>query len=191
MRKRINLNIIFKKGYHWGWPHGLVVKFSMLHFGGLGLVPGHGPTPLVSGHAVAATHIQNKGKMTQKVAQGKSSSTTTTKNSKQKIKSYHGPGMCYRLWLNVIEAGIHPILMFSREGCYHSVLSPAHAPSEIILHPRILLKPRQAYFQGDSTPVTGRQNKGRTLIWDPIHRLGWSNPFVSKDFVLKTDWVRW
>ena len=39
-------------------PHGRVVKFGALHLGGLGLVPGHGPIPLDSGHAVAASHIQ-------------------------------------------------------------------------------------------------------------------------------------
>ena len=40
-------------------PHGIVVGFDMLCFGGLGfagLDPRHGPTPLVS-HAVAASHI--------------------------------------------------------------------------------------------------------------------------------------
>ena len=46
----------------------------MLHFGGLGLVPGLGPTPLVGGHALAATHIQNRGRPAQMLAQGESSS---------------------------------------------------------------------------------------------------------------------
>ena len=41
-----------------GWPHGLVVKFGVLCFGGLGLVPRHGPTPLVGGHAEVATHTK-------------------------------------------------------------------------------------------------------------------------------------
>ena len=45
-----------------------------LHFGGLGSVPGHRPTPLLSGHAVMATHIQNRGRLAQMLAQGKSSS---------------------------------------------------------------------------------------------------------------------
>ena len=50
---------IFKNTYRLGQCHGLVVKFSTLHFGGLGWVPGSRPTPLMGGHAVAATHIQN------------------------------------------------------------------------------------------------------------------------------------
>ena len=40
------------------WPHGLVVKLGVLHFGRLASVPGHGLIPLVSGHAVAASHIK-------------------------------------------------------------------------------------------------------------------------------------
>ena len=43
-----------------GWPCGLMVKFCTHHCSGLGLVPGHGPTPLISGHAVVVTHIQKK-----------------------------------------------------------------------------------------------------------------------------------
>ena len=38
----------------WGWPHGLVVKFGMLYFGGQGLFPGADLH-----HSLAATHIQN------------------------------------------------------------------------------------------------------------------------------------
>ena len=39
---------LMKKVYKSGAsPTGLIVKFCMLHFGNLGLVPGHGPTPLV------------------------------------------------------------------------------------------------------------------------------------------------
>ena len=34
--------------------------------------PGHRPTPLIS-HAVAMTHIQNRGRLVQMLAQGKSS----------------------------------------------------------------------------------------------------------------------
>ena len=52
----------------------------MLHFGGPGLLPGHRPTPLASGHAVEATHGQNRGRLAQILAQGESSSATTTKN---------------------------------------------------------------------------------------------------------------
>ena len=46
----------------------------MVKFGGLGLVPGHRPTPLVSDYVVAMTHIQNRGRLAQMLAQGKSSS---------------------------------------------------------------------------------------------------------------------
>ena len=46
-----------------GQPCGLVVKFGLLHFGGLSSVLGRGPIPLVSSHAVAATHIQNGGRL--------------------------------------------------------------------------------------------------------------------------------
>ena len=55
-------------------PDGLVGKFSMLHFGGLGLVPGRRPTTLVSGHAWWwSTHkIEEDGQ--QMLAQAKSSS---------------------------------------------------------------------------------------------------------------------
>ena len=63
-----------------GQLHGLVVKFGALYFGGLGSVPRHGPTPLLGSHAVAATHIQNRGRLAQMLAQGKSSS-----NKKRKI----------------------------------------------------------------------------------------------------------
>ena len=56
-----------------GQPRSLVVKFGVLHFGILGSVPKRGPTPLVGGHAVAATHIQNRGRLAQMLAQGESS----------------------------------------------------------------------------------------------------------------------
>ena len=57
-----------------GLPHGLVVKFGELHFSGPGSVPRYSSTPLVSGHAVPVTHIQNRGRLAQMLAQGKSSS---------------------------------------------------------------------------------------------------------------------
>lgn len=40
-------------------PGGLVVGFGILRFGSTGLVP----TPSLSGHAEAATHIQNKERL--------------------------------------------------------------------------------------------------------------------------------
>ena len=60
----------------WGWLYGLVVK--VLHDplwqpGFTGSDSRLKPTPLVS-HAVAATHIQNRGKLAQMLAQGESSS---------------------------------------------------------------------------------------------------------------------
>ena len=56
-----------------GWSHGLLVKFRKLHFSGPGAVLGRGPTPLTRGHAVVATGIQNRGRLTQVLAQGESS----------------------------------------------------------------------------------------------------------------------
>ena len=64
-------------------PCGLVVKFSLLHFSGLGSVPGCGPTPLVESHAVAVTHIQNRGRLVQMLVQGESSSSKKRKLSKR------------------------------------------------------------------------------------------------------------
>lgn len=59
----------------WGAsPSGLVAEFSIIHISGLGLVPGRGPTPPVSGHAMVVAHIQNRGRLATVLAQGKSSS---------------------------------------------------------------------------------------------------------------------
>ena len=57
----------------WASPSSLVVKFGMLHFGGLGSVPRSGTTPLISGHAVVVAHIQKEEDWQQMLAQGKSS----------------------------------------------------------------------------------------------------------------------
>ena len=51
-----------------------MVKLGTLCFGSPGSVPGRRPTPLVGSHAMAATHIQNRGRVTQMLAQAKSSS---------------------------------------------------------------------------------------------------------------------
>ena len=75
----------FKKSNCGGWPRGLVVKFSMLHFRGPSSVPWCGPTLLVSSHAVVATHIQNRGKVVQMLAQGESSSEKKKSDSNLKI----------------------------------------------------------------------------------------------------------
>ena len=48
-------------------------KFSAFCFTSLGSVPRRGPTPLIGGHAVVATHTQNTEKLAQMLAQGESS----------------------------------------------------------------------------------------------------------------------
>ena len=53
----------FKRQKEGGWPHGLVVKFSTLCFGSPGSVPRGRPIPLAHSHAVAATHIQKRGRL--------------------------------------------------------------------------------------------------------------------------------
>ena len=58
-----------------------MVEFGALHFGSSGSVSRHGPTPLVNSHAVVATHIQNRGRVAQMLAQGKSSSVKKKKQS--------------------------------------------------------------------------------------------------------------
>ena len=61
-----------------GQPHGLVAKFTTLHFGSPGSVLRCGPIPLVGGHAVAGAHTKNRGRLAQVLAEGEFSSTTTT-----------------------------------------------------------------------------------------------------------------
>ena len=68
--------------YWQGLPHGLMIKFGMLCFVSPGLVPGHGPTTLISGHGVAATHVQNRGRLAQILAQSESSSPKRNKRKK-------------------------------------------------------------------------------------------------------------
>ena len=72
------------KELFWGWPHGLVVKFSTFCFSGLGLVPRRWPTPLVGRSAVVMTHVQNRGRLAQMLAQGNSAS-----RKKRKIGNRH------------------------------------------------------------------------------------------------------
>ena len=55
-----------------------MVKFDALHLSGPGLVPGRGP--LGDGHNEVMTHIRNRGRLAQMLAQGESSS-----NKKRKI----------------------------------------------------------------------------------------------------------
>ena len=68
-------------------PHGLVVKFGALSFGGPGSVPQRRPTPLISSRAVALTHIRNRGRLAQMLAQGESSSGK--KKSQIFLKAYN------------------------------------------------------------------------------------------------------
>ena len=56
----------------WGWSPPLVINFGMLCFGSS--VLGHRPIPLIGGHTVVVTHIQNGGRLAQMLAQGESSS---------------------------------------------------------------------------------------------------------------------
>ena len=70
-----------------GRPGCLVVKFSALHFSGPGSVPGHGPTPLIGGCAEAVTHIQNKGRLAQMLAHGKSSSAKKQNKNKKPLRN--------------------------------------------------------------------------------------------------------
>ena len=78
-RSYLYLKVIFR-----GQSLGLAVEFGVLRFGGLGSVPGCRPTPLISGHAVVATHIQNRGRLAQMLAQGESS-------AKKKMLYSYGP----------------------------------------------------------------------------------------------------
>lgn len=64
-----------KKIRVWGWSHGLVVKFSMFHFGSLGLVPGvwtYTTHPLK--YSCGDPHTKNRRSLAQMLAQGESSS---------------------------------------------------------------------------------------------------------------------
>ena len=69
-----------------GSPRGLLVKFGTLCFGGPALVSRCRPTPFTGGHAVVATHIQNRVRLGQMLAQGESSSAEKKKRKKKKKK---------------------------------------------------------------------------------------------------------
>ena len=79
-------------------PSGLVVKFGMLHHGGLGLVPGCGPTPLIhqcpccggSSHA-------KRGGLTADVSSGQiflSGKIKKERKKKKKEKKWRGKYGC-------------------------------------------------------------------------------------------------
>ena len=82
LRHPPSLNFLNHKKRSRGQPCG-PLKFGTLHFGSLGSVPWHGPAPLISGHAVAVTHIQNRGILVQVVAQGQSSSAKKRERENQ------------------------------------------------------------------------------------------------------------
>ena len=63
----------------WGWPLSLVVKSGALCFGCLGSVPRCGLTLLVGSRAVVVSHIQNRGRLAQMLAQRQSSSSKKRK----------------------------------------------------------------------------------------------------------------
>ena len=65
-----NQKLKYKEMNIMGQPPGLVVKFHVLCFGGPGSDPRHGPTSLISGHVVAATHTQNRGRLATDVSSG-------------------------------------------------------------------------------------------------------------------------
>ena len=69
-------NSLIKSSPAKGPAHGIVVKSGALHFGGLGLQVQILGVDLhhSSSHAVAVTHILNRGRLAQMLAQGKSSS---------------------------------------------------------------------------------------------------------------------
>ena len=68
-----------------GQPHGLELKFSQLHFGSPGSVPGRGPTPLCWWPCCAGgPHTKNKGRLAQMLAQGEFSSAGKKKENKSR-----------------------------------------------------------------------------------------------------------
>ena len=60
---------ICQRRYYWVSPGGLVVKFSTLHFSSPGSSVQE-PTPLLSGHAVVAAHIQNRERLATDASSG-------------------------------------------------------------------------------------------------------------------------
>ena len=58
-----------------------MVQFSVLHLGGPGSVPGRRCTLPGGSHAVAVTHVQNRGGLAQMLVQGESSSAKMRKIS--------------------------------------------------------------------------------------------------------------
>src|SRR3712207_7940951 len=67
----------------------LGVKFGVFHFQGPGSVTRHRPTLLLHSHAVAATHIQNRGRLAQMLAQGEYSSAKMKDRKSTRLNSSH------------------------------------------------------------------------------------------------------
>ena len=68
-----------------------MVRFSVLCFGVLGSVPRCAPTPLVSSHAVVATHIKKNRKVGTDVSSGQiflSKNKKEKKSNKEETKEY-------------------------------------------------------------------------------------------------------
>ena len=75
------------------WPSGVLVEFACsMGPGFMGLNPGCRPTNHSSSHAVVASHIQNRGRLAQMLAQGQSSSPKQT-NKKTKKAAETGKSM--------------------------------------------------------------------------------------------------
>ena len=86
LSKQFNIAVIPREGLGMhqkivpgGQPHGLVVKFSTLYFSSPGSVPSYRLIPLLGGHAVEATYIQNRGRLAQLLAQDESFSSKKRK----------------------------------------------------------------------------------------------------------------
>ena len=77
--ERDKINTSLKNNLFLGQPCSPVDKFGMLCFSGPGSDPRHGSTPLFSSRAVVATHIQNRGWLTQMLAQGEAPSAKKKK----------------------------------------------------------------------------------------------------------------
>ena len=102
MNTEKGLKSLLKIGKTGGQLCGMVVKSGALHFGGPGsqfwILGTHLHQP--SSHAVVVTHIQNRGKLAQMLAQGKSSSSKrrgrlATNVSSEQIKNVRGKTMGY------------------------------------------------------------------------------------------------
>ena len=72
------------------WPGDVMVKFTCCASVARGLDPGHRPTYSSSSHAVAVSHIQNRGRLVQMFAQGQSSSAKEEEEEERKKERKKG-----------------------------------------------------------------------------------------------------